>query len=50
MEVDVEVVREPVAVMAAGLPHSHINRAVPVWPAAAELLPTLLQGLKPMDA
>ncbi|MBL8513624.1 MAG: FAD-containing oxidoreductase, partial [Betaproteobacteria bacterium] len=44
-----EVVQELLAVMAAGLPYSHINRTVHIHPTVAELLPTLLEGLKPME-
>ena len=43
-----EVVQELLAVMTAGLPSSHINRMVHIHPTIAELLPTLLEGLKPM--
>jgi pyruvate/2-oxoglutarate dehydrogenase complex dihydrolipoamide dehydrogenase (E3) component len=43
-----EVVQELLAVMAAGLPYTHINRTVHIHPTVAELLPTLLEGLKPM--
>jgi pyruvate/2-oxoglutarate dehydrogenase complex dihydrolipoamide dehydrogenase (E3) component len=43
-----EVVQELLAVMAANLPSTHINRMVHIHPTVAELLPTLLEGLKPM--
>jgi pyruvate/2-oxoglutarate dehydrogenase complex dihydrolipoamide dehydrogenase (E3) component len=43
-----EVVQELLAVMAADVPFTHINRMVHIHPTVAELLPTLLEGLKPM--
>ncbi len=43
-----EVVQELLAVMTADLPSGHINRMVHIHPTVAELLPTLLEGLKPM--
>ncbi|MEO8103003.1 MAG: FAD-containing oxidoreductase [Betaproteobacteria bacterium] len=43
-----EVVQELLAVMAAGLPYTHIHRTMHIHPTVAELLPTLLEGLKPM--
>lgn len=43
-----EVVQELLAVMAAQLPYTHINRTMHIHPTVAELLPTLLEGLKPL--
>jgi pyruvate/2-oxoglutarate dehydrogenase complex dihydrolipoamide dehydrogenase (E3) component len=44
-----EVIHALLQVMNAGLPCDAIARAVPIHPTVAELLPTLLEGLAPMD-
>jgi len=43
-----EVVHGLLDVMAAKLPYTTISRSVPIHPTVSELLPTLLQQLKPM--
>jgi pyruvate/2-oxoglutarate dehydrogenase complex dihydrolipoamide dehydrogenase (E3) component len=44
-----EVIHAVLQVMNAGLPYDAIARAVPIHPTVAELLPTLLEGLAPVD-
>lgn len=43
-----EVVHSIVQVMAAGLPYTAITRTMPIHPTVSELLPTLLDGLRPL--
>ena len=44
-----EVIHTLIAVMAADLPYTAIERGVPVHPTVSELLPTLLSTLKPLE-
>ncbi len=44
-----EVVQAIVEVMAADKPYTLINRGMHIHPTVTELLPTLLEGLKPLD-
>lgn len=44
-----EVVHGLLNAMAGGLPWTAIARSVPIHPTVSELVPTLLQGLKPLD-
>ena len=44
-----EVVHVLLALMAAGQPYSVLSRAMPIHPTVSELLPTLLQQLKPLE-
>lgn len=44
-----EVIQTLLEVMTARLPYSVINRAVHIHPTVAELLPTLLEGLSPLN-
>jgi pyruvate/2-oxoglutarate dehydrogenase complex dihydrolipoamide dehydrogenase (E3) component len=44
-----EVVHRLLDVMAARQPYTIIARSVPIHPTVSELLPTLLQQLKPLD-
>lgn len=44
-----EVIHALLEVMTARLPYSVINRAVHIHPTVAELLPTLLEGLSPLN-
>ena len=45
-----EVVQSILEVMYADVPYTSINRGVHIHPTVTELVPTLLEGLKPMDA
>jgi pyruvate/2-oxoglutarate dehydrogenase complex dihydrolipoamide dehydrogenase (E3) component len=44
-----EVVHTLLAVMYAGVPYTVLSRSVPIHPTVAELLPTVLQNLKPLE-
>lgn len=44
-----EVIQVILEVMAANLPYTVINRSVHIHPTVAELLPTLLEGLSPLN-
>lgn len=44
-----EVVQSLLQVMTADRPHASLSRTVPIHPTVSELLPTLLQQLKPME-
>lgn len=44
-----EVIQVLLEVMAANLPYTAINRSVHIHPTVAELLPTLLEGLSPLN-
>lgn len=44
-----EVIHGLLDVMAAGLPYSTIRRTVHIHPTVSELVPTLLEGLKPLS-
>ena len=44
-----EVIHSLLDVMAAGLPYTVISRAVHIHPTVSELVPTLLQQLRPVD-
>jgi pyruvate/2-oxoglutarate dehydrogenase complex dihydrolipoamide dehydrogenase (E3) component len=44
-----EVIHVVLAVMSAGAPYTVIERAMHIHPTVAELLPTLLQGLRPLE-
>jgi pyruvate/2-oxoglutarate dehydrogenase complex dihydrolipoamide dehydrogenase (E3) component len=43
-----EVIHGLLDVMAAGLPYTTIRRTVHIHPTVSELVPTLLEGLKPL--
>lgn len=43
-----EVVQSILQVMAADLPYTNIQHVMPIHPTVSELLPTLLEGLKPV--
>lgn len=45
-----EVVQSILQVMSAKLPYTAIQRTMPIHPTVSELLPTLLEGLKPVAA
>ena len=45
-----EVVQSILEVMYADVPYTSISRGVHIHPTVSELLPTLLEGLKPMEA
>ena len=44
-----EVVQSILEVMFADAPYTSINRGVHIHPTVSELLPTLLEGLKPLE-
>jgi len=44
-----EVIHVLLLAMSAGLPYTAIQSAMPIHPTVAELLPTLFQGLKPLQ-
>jgi pyruvate/2-oxoglutarate dehydrogenase complex dihydrolipoamide dehydrogenase (E3) component len=44
-----EAVHGLLDVMYAGAPYTTISRAVHIHPTVSELIPTLLQGLKPLE-
>ena len=44
-----EVVHTLLAVMYAGAPYTVLSRSVPIHPTVAELLPTVLQNLEPLE-
>ncbi len=44
-----EVVHVLLGLMAAGQPYTTLSRAMPIHPTVSELLPTLLQQLKPLE-
>ena len=44
-----EVIHSLLDVMAAGQPYTVISRTMHIHPTVSELLPTLLQQLKPLD-
>ena len=44
-----EAIHNLLAVMYAGAPYTVVSRAVHIHPTVAELLPTVLQGLEPLD-
>jgi pyruvate/2-oxoglutarate dehydrogenase complex dihydrolipoamide dehydrogenase (E3) component len=44
-----EVVHALLDAMAAGLPYTAVSRTMHIHPTVSELLPTLLQQLRPLD-
>lgn len=44
-----EVVQSVLEVMVADQPYTSINRGVHIHPTVTELVPTLLEGLKPLE-
>jgi pyruvate/2-oxoglutarate dehydrogenase complex dihydrolipoamide dehydrogenase (E3) component len=44
-----EVIHAAIDVMAAGAPYTAISRTVHIHPTISELVPTTLQGLRPLE-